>query len=127
MRRHGDPLARLSDGDATAAGSDRLRAYRSMRNAAKTPEPVPEARPDAADGRSFVIQEHHARRLHWDFRLQRASVLVSWALPKGPTTDPRRNHLAVHVEDHPLEYGTFAGDIPKGEYGAGHVSIWDHG
>jgi bifunctional non-homologous end joining protein LigD len=127
VKRRGDPLADLSAGRAAAEGTDRLTTYRSKRDADKTPEPVPSVSPDAADGRSFVIQEHHARRLHWDFRLQHDGVLVSWALPKGPPTDPKQNHLAVHVEDHPLEYGTFAGDIPHGEYGAGHVDIWDHG
>ncbi|UAJ78131.1 ATP-dependent DNA ligase [Leifsonia sp. ZF2019] len=142
VSKRGDPLAALTAGGTAEAGhpdadrivisdaaakSDRLTTYRSKRDAAKTPEPVPEVSPDAADGRSFVIQEHHARRLHWDFRLQHDGVLVSWALPKGPPDDPKQNHLAVHVEDHPLEYGTFAGDIPHGEYGAGHVDIWDHG
>ncbi|MFE4951421.1 ATP-dependent DNA ligase [Leifsonia sp. NPDC056665] len=127
VKRRGDPLADLSAGRAAAEETDRLTTYRSKRDADKTPEPVPTVSPDAAEGRSFVIQEHHARRLHWDFRLQHDGVLVSWALPKGPPTDPKQNHLAVHVEDHPLEYGTFAGDIPHGEYGAGHVDIWDHG
>ncbi|WP_295121512.1 ATP-dependent DNA ligase [uncultured Leifsonia sp.] len=127
VKRRGDPLASLSAGRAAAEQTDRLTTYRSKRDAEKTPEPVPSVSPDAADGRSFVIQEHHAGRLHWDFRLQHDGVLVSWALPKGPPTDPKQNHLAVHVEDHPLEYGTFAGDIPHGEYGAGHVDIWDHG
>ena len=73
------------------------------------------------------MQEHHARRLHWDFRLERDGVLVSWALPKGVPDDPAVNHLAVHTEDHPLDYATFHGEIPRGEYGGGQVTIWDHG
>jgi len=114
---------------------DKLQAYRDKRDAARTPEPVPAAwaeppgaGPDGeAAGGTFVIQEHHARRLHWDFRLERDGVLVSWALPKGVPSDPAVNHLAVHTEDHPLEYGRFEGEIPRGEYGAGAVTIWDHG
>ena len=111
---------------------DKLRVYRDKRDPARTPEPVPAQNPQAEsgqqhDGGTFVIQEHHARRLHWDFRLERDGVLVSWALPKGVPDDPAVNHLAVHTEDHPLEYGGFAGEIPRGEYGAGTVTIWDHG
>lgn len=106
---------------------DKLAAYRGKRDAKRTPEPVPQAPPGAGTGATFVVQEHHARRLHWDFRLERDGVLVSWALPKGVPTDPAVNHLAVHTEDHPLEYATFQGQIPKGEYGAGAVTIWDHG
>ena len=108
---------------------DKLRAYRDKRDATRTPEPVPADAPDSEHpgGNTFVIQEHHARRLHWDFRLERDGVLVSWALPKGVPVDPAVNHLAVHTEDHPLEYGGFEGEIPKGEYGAGAVTIWDHG
>jgi bifunctional non-homologous end joining protein LigD len=110
---------------------DKLADYRSKRDAGRTPEPVPDhaASTAAADGHSgiFVVQEHHARRLHWDFRLERDGVLVSWALPKGVPDDPGVNHLAVHTEDHPMEYATFHGQIPRGEYGAGSVSIWDHG
>ncbi|HVK45708.1 MAG TPA: non-homologous end-joining DNA ligase, partial [Micropruina sp.] len=119
--------------EATVAGSssapqDRLSTYRSMRDADKTPEPVPPAPPEPRPaGTSYVIQEHHARRLHYDFRLEHDGVLVSWAVPKGPPTDPKVNHLAVQTEDHPLEYGSFEGDIPRGEYGGGNVKIWDAG
>ena len=113
---------------------DRLAEYRGKRDSSRTPEPVPadpaEAVPAGSAGGSagiFVVQEHHARRLHWDFRLERDGVLVSWALPKGVPDDPGVNHLAVHTEDHPLEYAGFHGEIPRGEYGAGAVTIWDHG
>lgn len=109
-----------------------LEAYRRKRNPARTPEPVPEAGPPApatgSDGGGvFVVQEHHARRLHWDFRLERDGVLVSWAVPKGIPDDPGRNHFAVHTEDHPMAYAAFEGEIPRGEYGAGQVTIWDRG
>jgi bifunctional non-homologous end joining protein LigD len=106
---------------------DKLEVYRAKRDPARTPEPVPPEPPEASGGQTFVIQEHHARRLHWDFRLERDGVLVSWALPKGVPDDPAVNHLAVHTEDHPLEYGGFEGEIPRGEYGAGAVTVWDHG
>src|SRR5579859_6893814 len=119
-----------SRSSGTQGDVDKLQAYRDKRDAARTPEPVPPpgaSPPDQAQDGSFVIQEHHARRLHWDFRLERDGVLVSWALPRGVPSDPAVNHLAVHTEDHPLEYGTFEGSIPKGEYGAGKVIIWDSG
>jgi bifunctional non-homologous end joining protein LigD len=119
----GDPLAPL----APSLG-DRLATYRSMRDRAKTPEPVPAEPPDQqADGFRFVIQEHHARRLHYDVRLEHDGVLASWAVPKAPPTDPKINHLAVRTEDHPMEYLTFHGTIPKGQYGAGAMRIWDTG
>jgi bifunctional non-homologous end joining protein LigD len=105
-----------------------LDAYNAKRDFGKTPEPAPG---DAGEGDGsrprFVVQEHHARRLHWDFRLERDGVGVSWAVPKGIPPDPSVNHLAVPTEDHPLSYFDFAGQIPRGEYGAGSVSIWDHG
>jgi bifunctional non-homologous end joining protein LigD len=111
---------------------DRLADYRGKRDPARTPEPVPAGPPGEPSGPAgakpvFVVQEHHARRLHWDFRLERDGVLVSWALPKGVPDDPAVNHLAVHTEDHPLEYAGFHGEIPRGEYGAGAVTLWDHG
>lgn len=124
LRDRGDLLAGLAPGPTRR---DALTRYRSMRDAARTPEPVPGAAPVSGEGDSFVIQEHHARRLHWDLRLERAGVLVSWALPKGVPADGDTNHLAVHTEDHPLEYGGFEGEIPKGEYGGGQVRIWDRG
>src|SRR5438046_10602970 len=105
-----------------------LTTYRAKRRAGRTPEPVPAAGPVPQGGDdTFVIQEHHARRLHWDFRLERDGVLVSWAIPQGLPLDPKTNHLAVHTEDHPLEYATFEGEIPAGEYGGGKVIIWDRG
>jgi bifunctional non-homologous end joining protein LigD len=109
--------------------SPELSTYRRKRDAARTPEPVPtsDARRRRRPGNTFVIQEHHATALHWDFRLERDGVLVSWAVPKGLPTDPATNHLAVHTEDHPLEYATFEGKIPEGEYGGGQVILWDHG
>jgi bifunctional non-homologous end joining protein LigD len=120
----GDPLADL----APKPDRGRLARYRSIRDPAKTPEPVPAGEPDQQlDGFRFVIQEHHARRLHYDVRLEREGVLASWAVPKAPPTDPAINHLAVRTEDHPLEYLTFHGTIPKGEYGAGNMRIWDTG
>ena len=117
---------------AEPAGNDgtALGAYRAKRDPARTPEPMGSEPPRRRKRRgqpSFVIQEHHARALHWDFRLEHDGVLVSWALPKGIPEDPKTNHLAVHTEDHPLEYGSFEGDIQPGEYGGGHVSIWDRG
>jgi bifunctional non-homologous end joining protein LigD len=124
VARDGDLLEAL---DADAPVSDRLSKYRSMRDASKTPEPVPATRPVTGQGNSFVIQEHHARRLHYDFRLERDGVLVSWAVPKNLPETPSVNHLAVRTEDHPLEYGAFEGNIPRGEYGAGKVIIWDAG
>ncbi len=120
----GDPLAPLAAG----VRRDRLTTYRSMRDPARTPEPVPASPPDGHhDGFRFVIQEHHARRLHYDVRLEHDGVLASWAVPKAPPTDSRINHLAVRTEDHPMEYLTFHGTIPKGEYGAGNMSVWDAG
>jgi bifunctional non-homologous end joining protein LigD len=124
VERDGDLLAPL---DADVRTPDRLTKYRGMRDAAKTPEPVPSTKPAAGQGNTFVIQEHHARRLHYDFRLERDGVLVSWAVPKNLPETTAVNHLAVHTEDHPLEYGGFEGTIPKGEYGGGKVIIWDSG
>jgi bifunctional non-homologous end joining protein LigD len=102
-----------------------LREYERKRDRRKTPEPFGGKAPGKAP--IFVVQRHDARRLHYDFRLERNGALASWAVPKGVPLEPGQQHLAVHVEDHPLEYATFAGEIPKGEYGAGTVEIWDSG
>ena len=105
-----------------------LGEYRRKRDARRTPEPVPSEGPlPAGDDDVFVVQEHHATRLHYDVRLERDGVLVSWAVPKGLAMSPGSVRLAVHTEDHPMEYASFEGEIPKKEYGGGHVSIWDRG
>ncbi|WJS89612.1 ATP-dependent DNA ligase [Microbacterium testaceum] len=124
LERPDDPLAPV---DATHGP---LRAYLAKRTAGKTPEPVPE-NPHGTPAREglarFVIQEHHASRLHWDLRLERDGVLVSWAVPKGVPSTTAKNSLAVMTEDHPLPYLDFAGEIPRGEYGAGTMTVWDTG
>ncbi len=99
--------------------------YERKRDFKKTPEPKPGGK--AAAGRAFVIQEHEATRLHWDLRLEDEGVLKSWAVTKPPPEEPGVKRLAIHVEDHPFEYKDFHGTIPKGEYGAGTVKIWDKG
>jgi bifunctional non-homologous end joining protein LigD len=104
----------------------KLDEYKRKRDFAATPEPEGK-RGSGEDQPRFVVHEHHARSLHWDLRLEHDGALASWAIPKGIPADPKRNHLAVHVEDHPLEYIDFAGEIPQGEYGAGEVKIWDSG
>lgn len=104
----------------------RLQDYQRKRSFDQTPEPRGDGQPEGEAGNRFVIQEHHARRLHWDFRLERFGVLVSWAVPRGLPETPEENRLAVHTEDHPLEYLTFEDEIPSG-YGAGQVKIWDSG
>ncbi len=107
---------------------DRLSTYREKRDFRRTAEPSGgEAPPRAKPGRRYLIQKHDATRLHFDFRLEIDGVLASWAVTRGPSFDPDDKRLAVHVEDHPLDYGEFEGTIPKGEYGGGTVMLWDEG
>ncbi|WOH18984.1 ATP-dependent DNA ligase [Paenarthrobacter sp. GOM3] len=152
--RHVPPHGEDTDDGETASGGSRgrvvtvesrLAKYVGMRDPDKTPEPFPSSSAAAAKAPSatsseqpkpgdppppggiFVIQEHHARRYHLDFRLEHQGVLASWALPRGVPETPDRNHLAIHTEDHPMDYADFAGVIPQGEYGGGTVTIWDRG
>ncbi len=104
-----------------------LGEYRSKRRAGKTPEPLKAGPGHGSKAPVFVVQRHSARRLHYDFRLERDGVLLSWALPRGVPLRAGERALAVHVEDHPLDYAAFEGVIPSGEYGGGTVDIWDHG
>lgn len=105
----------------------RLRGYRAKRYFARTSEPQGAAEGASATASRFVVHEHHARRLHWDLRIEHDGVLLSFAVPRGIPTDPARNHLAVHTEDHPVEYLDFEGEIPVGQYGAGTMRIFDSG
>jgi len=104
-----------------------LKQYAAKRHFEKTREPKPEGGKPGVGPLTFVVQKHAASHLHYDFRLELEGVLVSWAVPKGPSLNPHERRLAMKVEDHPLDYGGFEGTIPKGEYGGGEVMIWDRG
>jgi len=117
----------MADAGHRGTGKTRLKRYVAKRDFHKTSEPSDKSRTARGKKLIFVVQKHAARRLHWDFRLEWEGTLRSWAVPKGPSLDPADKRLAVEVEDHPIAYAKFEGDIPKGQYGGGHVDIWDDG
>lgn len=113
--------------DPRAVGKSKFKDYEKKRDFRKTPEPKPGKKGSRGKKPIFVIQKHDAGSLHYDFRLEVDGVLASWAVPKGPSTDPREKRLAIRTEDHPLEYASFEGNIPEEEYGGGTVMVWDRG
>src|SRR5579872_3887491 len=121
------PASKRKGASRTAAERGSLQRYQAKRDFQDTPEPRGSRAKKTSKRLRFVVQMHRATRLHYDFRLEADGVMASWAVPKGPTLAPLDRRLAMHVEDHPLDYRDFEGNIPEGQYGAGSVIVWDKG